>query len=307
MTAPAGPRTVQHCPACRSDAVRVGPQSHRTGLVVARCRTCGAQFLVDDNPADVTEVIGTDEVSVEYVNTWVDHKREGVGPRAWHDVLAALVRETDTGQRPPRLYDVGAGGGEFLAVARDEYGFEVSGNDIMEGAVTVARERSGIELDLGDLAQLDHEDDYDAVTMWCVLAHVPDGEQLLREVHRMLVPGGVLYLQTPHNTVPDRSLLAARTLTRGRATRLSDRRLAGNGHHRILHTPRSMTRLLERAGFTDARVVPQARYSMSSVAYLRSLRAPEPVLRPAAWLMDRAIASPLAPRITLDVWARKPR
>jgi 2-polyprenyl-3-methyl-5-hydroxy-6-metoxy-1,4-benzoquinol methylase len=275
--------------------------------VVAWCHDCGAQFLVGDVDQDVAEVIRTDEVSVEYVETWVDHKREGVGPQAWHDVLTTLVGEVDTGSRRPRLYDVGAGGGEFLAVARDQYGFEVSGNDIMEGAIAVARERSGIELDLGDLAQLDHVDEYDAVTMWCVLAHVPNGEQLLREVHRLLAPGGVLYLQTPHNTVPDRSLLAARTLTRGRATRLSDRRLAGNGHHRILHTRRSMTRLLERVGFSDVRVVPQPRYSMSSVAYLRSLRAPEPVLRPASWLMDRAVTSPLAPRIVLDVWARKAR
>ena len=249
-------------------------------------------------------MVGTDEVSVEYVNTWVDLKREGVGPRAWHDVLGSLAAAVDT-DRGLRLYDVGAGGGEFLAVARDEYGFTVSGNDVMEGAVAVARERSGVELDLGDLAQLNHADDYDAVTMWCVLAHVRNGEQLMREVHQLLAPGGVLYLQTPHNTVPDRSLLAVKSLTRGRAARLSDRRLAG--HHRILHTSRSITLLLERVGFTEIRVVPQARYSMSSIAYLRSLRAPEPVLRPAAWLMDRAVASPLAPRITLDVWARKPR
>ena len=253
----------------------------------------------------MSEVIGTDEVSVEYVNDWVDKKREGVGPEAWQDILRTLRSEVGTDGQPPRLYDVGAGGGEFLAVARDDFGFTVAGNDIMEGAIAVARERSGVELDLGDLAQLDHRDEYDAVTMWCVLAHVRNGEQLMREVHQMLAPGGLLYLQTPHNTVPDRVALTARNATGGRASRLSDRRLAG--HHRILHTRTSMTRLLERVGFTEIRIVPQARYSMSSVAYLHSLRAPERILRPASWLMDKAVASPLAPRITLDVWARKPR
>ncbi len=292
------------CPACTSGAVRVGPPSRRTGLVVARCSDCHAQFLVDD-AREESEVIGTDEVSVEYVSDWVDKKREGLGPEVWHEQLAWLSEAATTDGRPARLYDVGAGGGEFLALARDEYGFTVAGNDIMEGAVAVARERSGIELDLGDLSKFQHEDEYDAVTMWCVLAHVPHGEQLMREVHQMLAPGGVLYLQTPHNTIPDRASFVAKRATGGRVARLSDRRLAG--HHRILHTPESITRLLSRVGFTDIEVAPQTRYSMSSVAYLHSLRAPEWSLRPASWLMDRAISSGAVPRITLDVRARKPR
>ena len=293
-----------HCPACTSTAVKVGPASRRTDLVVARCRDCGAQFLVDD-AREAATVIGTEEVSVEYVSDWVDKKREGLGPEVWHEQLGWLTQAVQTDGRPPRLYDVGAGGGEFLAVARDEYGFTVAGNDIMEGAVAVARERSGIDLDLGDLSQFGHQDEYDAVTMWCVLAHVPNGEEMLRDVHRMLAPGGVLYMQTPHNTLPDRAAFVAKSATGGRAARLSDRRLAG--HHRILHTRKSITRLLERVGFTDIEVEPQVRYSMSSVAYLHSLRAPEWSLRPVSWLMDKAITGGVVPRITLDVRARKPR
>lgn len=293
-----------HCPACTSSAVKVGPASRRTDLVVARCRDCGAQFLVDD-ARDAATVIGTEEVSVEYVSDWVDKKREGLGPEVWHEQLGWLSEAVQADGRPPRLYDVGAGGGEFLAVARDEYGFTVAGNDIMEGAVAVARERSGIDLDLGDLSQFGHRDEYDAVTMWCVLAHVPNGEEMLRDVHRMLAPGGVLYMQTPHNTLPDRAAFVAKSATGGRAARLSDRRLAG--HHRILHTRKSITRLLERVGFTDIEVEPQVRYSMSSVAYLHSLRAPEWSLRPVSWLMDKAISGGVVPRITLDVRARKPR
>jgi len=293
------------CPACTSTAVHVGPASRRTGLVVARCRDCGAQFLVDDARAAASDVIGTEEVSVEYVSDWVDKKREGLGPEVWHEQLAWLSEAVATDGRPARLYDVGAGGGEFLALARDEYGFTVAGNDIMEGAVAVARERSGIDLDLGDLSQFKHEDEYDAVTMWCVLAHVNNGEDMMRDVHRMLAPGGVLYMQTPHNTVPDRASFAAKAASGGRVARLSDRRLAG--HHRILHTRKSITRLLTRVGFTDVEVAPQNRYSMSSVAYLHSLRAPEWSLRPASWLMDKAISSGAVPRITLDVRARKPR
>lgn len=291
------------CPACGSAAVHVGPTSRRTESVVARCSACRAQFLVEET-TEPTAVVTTDEVSVEYVSDWVGKKREGVGPAVWHEKLAWLSKEVADIDKP-KLYDVGAGAGEFLSVAREEYGFDVAGNDILEGAIAVARELSNVDLDLGDLSEQDHEDEFDVVTMWCVLAHVRDGERMMREVHRMLAPGGVLFLQTPHNTIADRAFYGARVASGGRVARLSDRRLAG--HHRILHTRKSITLLLERVGFTDVVVDPQIRYPMSSVAYLHSLRAPSWSLRPVSWAMDKAISSGAVPRITLDVQARKPR
>jgi len=291
------------CPACGSAAVHVGPTSRRTASVVARCSACRAQFLVEET-TEPTAVVTTDEVSVEYVSDWVGKKREGVGPAVWREKLAWLSKEVADIDKP-KLYDVGAGAGEFLSVAREEFGFDVAGNDILEGAIAVARELSNVDLDLGDLSEQDHQDEFDVVTMWCVLAHVRDGERMMREVYRMLAPGGVLFLQTPHNTIADRAVYGARVASRGRVARLSDRRLAG--HHRILHTRRSITELLTRVGFTDVEVESQIRYPMSSVAYLHSLRAPEWSLKPVSWLMDRAIDAKVVPRITLDVRARKPR
>lgn len=290
------------CPACGSATVHVGPASRRTASVVARCSTCRAQFLVEETTAP-SEVVGTEDVSVEYVSDWVDAKREGVGPAVWREKLAWLTDEVKDVEKP-KLYDVGAGGGEFLAVARDDYGFTVGGNDILEGAVAVAKQLSDVDLDLGDLSEHEHHDEYDVVTMWCVLAHVRDGERMLREVHQMLAPGGLLFLQTPHNTVADRMFYGARVASRGRVARLSDRRLAG--HHRILHTKKSITTLLERVGFEDVKVEAQTRYPMSSRAYLVSLRAPSWSVSPGAWAMDKAVASNVVPRITLDVQARKP-
>jgi SAM-dependent methyltransferase len=269
-----------------------------------RCRSCGALFLPETSSAP-TAVIPSGEVSTEDVSNWVENKRHGAGPSAWSEKLASLSQAIDAPGRRPRLYDVGAGAGEFLALARDVFGFDVVGNEILEGSLPLAKQMSNVDLELGDLSALAHEEDVDAVTLWCVLAHVSDGEQLMRDVHRMLRPGGVAYLQTPNRTLADRASNALKTATGGRVSRLPDRRLAG--HHRILHTRASITRLLERVGFADVQAVPQVRYAMSSRAYLASLRAPEWSVSPASWLMDKAIAGGVVPRITLDVWARKPR
>jgi hypothetical protein len=84
-----------------------------------------------------------------------------------------------------------------------------------------------------------------------------------------------------------------------------DRRLAGQGHHRILHTSASIKAQLERLGFVDVEVEPRLRYSLTSRAYLASLNPPRWLLGPAAWLLDKAISSRLAPKIVIDVRARK--
>jgi SAM-dependent methyltransferase len=269
-----------------------------------RCRSCGALFLPETSTAP-SAIIPDGEVSTEYVSNWVENKRHGAGPSAWREKLARLARAVDAPGRRPQLFDVGAGAGEFLAVARDEFGFDVVGNEILEGSLPLAKQMSDVDLELGDLSALAHEEDVDAVTLWCVLAHVSDGERLMGDVHRMLRPGGVVYLQTPHRTLADRASNAVKTATGGRVSRLPDRRLAG--HHRILHTPDSITQLLQRVGFTGIEVVPQVQYAMSSRAYLATLRAPQWSVGPASWLMDRAIAGGVVPRITLDVWASKPR
>ncbi|UDY23624.1 glycosyltransferase [Nocardioides sp. Kera G14] len=289
------------CPACHSSKVRIGPASAETGRRTGLCAACGAQYW--SNPPveeSTTDNRSVDEVPLEYFSDWVSSKRETNGD-AWLGELQRIRDEVDGDT--VRLYDVGAGDGEFLAVARDRFGFEVTGNDIVEAAVRLAEERYDLSLDFGDLAELGHHADQDAVTMWCVLAHVPDGAQLLHDVAQMLRPGGLLVMQTPHRTRADVAAAFVKRITGGRITRIADRRLAQ--HHRILHTRRSITLALEAAGFTDVVATPVRRYSLQSSSYLRSLRVPEWTVRPLGWLMDRVISSRLAPAIVLDVRARR--
>ncbi|WP_460851349.1 class I SAM-dependent methyltransferase [Nocardioides montaniterrae] len=281
----------------------MGPKSRTRFQIVARCRDCGAAWLT--NPPHQQTSYSVDEVREDYVDVWVDNKRETVGTGEWRKQLEWLKGELAdefTDDHAPMVYDLGAGDGEFLAVARDDFGFRVGGNDILEGAVLTAKKRYDVDLDLGDLSTLDREP-VDAVTMWCVLAHTSDGPGMVAGAASILKPGGILFAQTPHRTLADAAFIGAKTASRGRWSRLSDRRLAV--HHRFLHTKKSITALLERHGFTDIDVQPQARYSLSSEAYLSSLRTPKWAVGPASKAMDLAITGPLAPRIVLDVRARK--
>lgn len=292
---------MQQCPACASSDLRVGPTSRRTERAVTGCRRCGAHFWAE---ADRTpfRVLPLTEMSAEGYAHWVSLKRHSV-PAAWHETAARIRRELGNLDKP-LVYDIGAGDGGFAALLRDHFGCTAWGNELVAGAVELALDRHGIDLELGDLGDLDHDSDLDAVTMWCVLAHVPDSNRLLRDVHRAIRPGGLLYLQTPHWTAADRASAGLQRLSSGRASRITDRRIGL--HHRILHTPRSISRQLERAGFVDIVAEPVLRYPLSSRAYLASLRPPGWLLGPASRVMDAAISSRMAPRIVLDVYARKP-
>ena len=91
---------------------------------------------------------------------------------------------------------------------------------------------------------------------------------------------------------------------KGRVNKLADRRIAE--HHTILHTEKSIRTALERAGFTDIVVEASPRYALTSRAYLASMNPPKWVLEAGSRAMDSVIESRLAPRIVLDVYARKP-
>lgn len=294
-----------HCPACAGSRVHTAVASRATGRRISTCRDCGVRFWSDHRSAErMDAIVVQKEWSADDYGDWVDIKREDAGPEAWREALRWIGDALgDRGDRRPVIYDVGAGDGEFLSVARDEFGYDVTGNEIVAGAVELAKDRHGVTLDLGDLATLGHVETADAVTLWCVLAHVTEDDELLRDVHRMLRPGGVVFLQTPHWTAADQAAHLVKRATRGRASQVPDRRIAQ--HHWILHTRRSITAQLTRLGFVDVVAEPRLRYTLTSEAYIASMNPPSWAVRPASRLLDRLIASPVAPRIVLDVRARK--
>lgn len=250
-------------------------------------------------------VAAQNTMSASDYSDWVDIKRERASSDAWREAARWLLEALDVSGRPPDLYDIGAGDGQFLSVARDEFGFRVTGNEVAPGAIELARSRYDVSLELGELDALDHSGDADAVTLWCVLAHVADGDSLLTQARTMLRPGGVLFLQTPHWTGADSGAHALKRLTGGRVSQVTDRRIAQ--HHWILHTRSSISAQLTRLGYVDVVAEPKLRYTLTARAYLASMNPPRWALDPAAWLLDRAVKSRLAPRIVLDVRARKPR
>lgn len=285
------------CPSCAASAPLLGPPSRTTGSVVACCAGCGTHWL--SNPTD--DVAGHYDYDREAYAGYVAAKRNATVQKAYETVLARLGDTIQSGGRA--LFDVGAGAGEFLDLARRR-GFEPHGNELAPGAIEMAKEDAGVDLHFGDLASIEGENLYDAMTMWCVLAHVRDPDALLADTLRILKPGGVLFLQTPRWSGMDTVGLAAAKVSKGRITRVLDRRV--NDAHLVLNSVEGIRLQAEHAGFDVLEATALARYSLRTDSYLRSLGVPQSVGGVVARGLDLAVDRNLFFRNVIDLYARKP-
>lgn len=92
------------------------------------------------------------------------------------------------------LLDIGAGTGDFLLVAKQN-GWKTMGIEPSEKAKTIA-EKKGVELKSNLFDFADHS--FDVITMWHVLEHVPNLENQIKELKRLVKPNGSIIIAVPN-------------------------------------------------------------------------------------------------------------
>jgi len=120
-----------------------------------------------------------------------------------HDVLRRVI----AARRPERVLEVGGGPGELAEWMDEELAADVAFVDLSPRMVELARAR-GVAAQQGDVQELPFTDGcFDTVVAAWMLYHVPDLDRGLREITRVLVPGGALVAVT--NSVEHLSELRA--------------------------------------------------------------------------------------------------
>ena len=119
-----------------------------------------------------------------------------------HKTRTATVR-LDTihrrlaGNHQYRLLDIGCSVGATLAAGKNR-GWNATGADVSQQAVDWCKGR-GFDAHAMPDGKLPFEcDAFDVVTAWHVIEHVSDVNETLNEWLRVLKPGGLLALETPH-------------------------------------------------------------------------------------------------------------
>jgi len=101
-------------------------------------------------------------------------------------------------RRPLRILDAGCGTGALLERLQNRPEVEVYGRDCSGEALPYTRQRGHGRLVQGDLTCLPFPDGtFDLITALDVVEHIREDEGALREVNRVLRPGGVLLVSVP--------------------------------------------------------------------------------------------------------------
>ena len=185
------------------------------------------------------------------------------GP-AYFDVHVSVIEARETcvpllrrwlPGRDLRILESGCGSGRWLAFF-ERLGHRPVGLDDSPGPLAVARRHgAGLRLVRGDVLASPFADaSFDAVFSSYVAEHFPDGpDALLREIRRLLVPGGLLLLIVPYAS-PFRRLVTHRALAAYYAwARWRGRPLAFTEHR---FSRAEVTDALGRAGFAVEETAP---------------------------------------------------
>jgi SAM-dependent methyltransferase len=167
--------------------------------------------------------------------------RGGALVRGLHRLNNAIRMRELRGMEVGRLLDVGCGKGRFLGAAK-EAGWEVLGVEFAPASAEAARRTYGVEVVVGDFLEVSLEGDFDVVTMWHVLEHLPHPSAALDRAADLLRPGGRIVI-----SVPNIDSLQAR--------------FGGEQwfhldlpRHLFHFSPRSLSAIVERAGLRVVRI-----------------------------------------------------
>jgi 2-polyprenyl-3-methyl-5-hydroxy-6-metoxy-1,4-benzoquinol methylase len=101
-------------------------------------------------------------------------------------------------KEPGCLLDVGCGTGLFLDLCRND-GWDIQGVEFNKDTYIYAKEVFGLDIFNGDFLSFDPRSKrYDVITMFDFLEHVENPIENLMHAHRLLVPGGFIFIRVPN-------------------------------------------------------------------------------------------------------------
>lgn len=160
-----------------------------------RCRNCN---LVSVHPRPTPR-----EVTKHYEDYLPPQHQE---IEQWKSMMRVVIAtsanlvESRTKTGKGKLLDIGCGYGFFLQEMHSR-GWEVEGIEISEVGREYIRDKCAIQVHSQQLEDLSLSDNlFDVVTLFYVIEHLLDPLAILREVHRVLKPGGLVLLRWPHST-----------------------------------------------------------------------------------------------------------
>lgn len=191
-------RSVSSCPVCQARRFRYlfSVETHR----LVRCTECDFTLL---NPQPLDSHLAA-IYSRDYFLASNDPVRENAFAQLKSRTAESYLDELAeySGVRSGKLLEIGSGPGAMLLAAARR-GFSVTGVEYSSHACDTARQRLSSDNLPGEIIQGEIEDiahragEFDVCVMADLIEHVRDPRKTLELVHRLLRPGGVVFIATP--------------------------------------------------------------------------------------------------------------
>jgi 2-polyprenyl-3-methyl-5-hydroxy-6-metoxy-1,4-benzoquinol methylase len=192
---------LSNCPVCNS--VQFSPfleckdntVSRETFQIVA-CNSCGFKFT---NPRPEIEDLGKYYKSEDYVshsNTnkgFINSTYQSVRKYTLLKKLQLISKYYKTG----KILDIGCGTGEFLNTCKNAK-WQTMGIEPDDDAREMAIKNYGLDVRKeSELSTLENES-FDIISMWHVLEHVPNLNERVEELKRLIKPRGIIIIAVPN-------------------------------------------------------------------------------------------------------------
>lgn len=180
------------CLVCRQQLIEF---RFKGGYKLGRCPQCAFQA--------VTTAVTQTDIDAYYQQDYYsrDHERYNATDKSkrqvWIRRLSFLSSELRNRKTQIRILDIGCGTGVFLELAQRE-GWDVWGIEIADDGREMANQRLGGERVFADIQELPSDGQFDIITMWAIIEHLPNPELYVANVARCLAADGVVAIATPN-------------------------------------------------------------------------------------------------------------
>jgi 2-polyprenyl-3-methyl-5-hydroxy-6-metoxy-1,4-benzoquinol methylase len=172
-----------------------------------RCLRCG-RLVLDPRPTEA-ELTASYDASyygegeskfIGPVEAFVEHFR-GVRARQAHRLISSSARapsSPDASGTRPCVLDIGCGSGQFLARLAS-LGYDCHGTELSEETARRAAAIPGVRLHVGPMDEKTYPpQSFDLISIWHVLEHLPDADEVVRWCRQWIRPGGFLMIAVPN-------------------------------------------------------------------------------------------------------------
>jgi len=189
------------CPVCNSDKFKsflscTDYTVSRETFNIVECESCGFKFT---NPRPEPNDLGRYYKSEEYISH--SNTKKGFINSAYQSVrkytLLKKLQLISKYYKTGKILDVGCGTGEFLNTCKNAK-WQTIGIEPDDDARGMGIKNYDIDVrPESEIKNLENES-FDVITMWHVLEHVPDLNDRINDLKRLLKPKGIIIIAVPN-------------------------------------------------------------------------------------------------------------